>query len=350
MSVARALRRVVNPVGVLLAFVTSTTLVGAQTPESPTGAGAPTLASQGPSPASDSPLPGASRPLAETLTGQAKRDYEAALVLHKSGDFAGAEQRFSSAYEATHDVRLLWNAAACQQGLRHYAKAIVLVRRYLSSRSPLITQDAERNARAFLDAALPLTARLVVEANATGSSAYLDDELLGTLPLDPETRVDFGSHRLLVKKAHFVDETQTFIVSSSAEVHLAVKLLAVVHQGRLVVRAGRGDAIAIDGHFRALGTLDGALPSGAHRLRVTAVGSRPFESSVVVEDDRTRALDVTLTRSPVAFGLPSWVWLAGGAAVLAGAGTAAYFITRSPDSASEPLPSGSAGKVQLPLR
>jgi PEGA domain len=350
MSGDRSLRRMVEGASVLLAFVTKTALVGAQAPESPTGAGASAVASEGPSPASESPFPDATRPLAETLTGQAKSDYETALVLHKSGDFAGAERRFLSAYEAAKDVRLLWNAAACEQGLRHYSKAIGLVRRYLSSRSPLITEEAERNARAFLDAALPLTARLLVEGNATGSSAYLDDDLLGTFPLDPETRVDFGSHRLLVKKPQFVDDTQTFTVTSSADVHLALKLLAVVHQGRLVVRAGKGDAIALDGHFRALGTFDGALPSGTHRLRVTAVGSRPFETSVVVEDDRTRALDATLTRSPVAFGIPTWVWLAGGALVLAGAGTATYIITRSPDSASEPLPGGSAGKVQLPLR
>jgi hypothetical protein len=347
MSVNRGLRRVVDVARVLLAFVTTTGLVGAQVPESPTGA----VAGEAPSPApSESPLPDAPLPLAETLTGQAKHDYETALVLHKSGDFAGAERRFLSAYEAAKDVRLLWNAAACEQGLRHYSKAIVLVRRYLSSRSPLITEEAERNARAFLDAALPLTARLIVEANATGGSAYLDDELLGTLPLDAETRVDFGSHRLLVKKPQFVDDKQTFMVTSSADVHLAVQLVAVVHQGRLVVRAGKGDTIALDGHFRAFGSFDGGLPSGPHRLRVTAVGSRLFEASVVVEDDRTRALDVTLTRSPVAFGIPTWVWLAGGALVLAGAGTATYFITRPADSASEPLPSGSAGKVQLPLR
>ena len=334
----------------LLAFVTTTALVGAQAAESPTGPGAAAAASEGPTSAAEPPSPAASRPLAETLTGQAKSDYEAGLVLHKIGDFAGAEQRFSSAYHATQDVRLLWNAAACEQGLRHYAKAILLIRRYLSSHSPLITEEAERSSRAFLNAALPLTARLVVEANAPGARAYLDDELLGTLPLDAETRVDFGSHRLLVRKAQFADVTQSFTVTNAADVHLAVKLFEVVHQGRLVVRAGKGAAIALDGHFRALGSFDGALTSGTHRLRVTAIGSRPFEASVVVEDDRTRTLDVTLTRSPIASGIPTWAWLAGGAAVLAGAGAVTYFVTRPDDSGSAALPGGSAGKVQLPLR
>jgi hypothetical protein len=327
-----------------LVLVTATSLVAAQA-----AAGSAGVASDSPLPEAEPPLD-PPRPLGETLTGDAKRDYEAALLLHKSGDFAGAERRFSSAYDATKDVRLLWNAAACEQALRHYSKAIALVRRYLSSRSPLITEEAERNARAFLDAALPLTARLVVKVDEPGSSAYLDGEPLGVLPLDAETRVDFGTHRLVVSKPRFVDDTQTFTVTSSADVEVTAKLEAVVHEGRLVVRAGKGDAIALDGHFRALSTFDGVLPSGKHRLRVTATGSRPFETNVLVEDDRTRALDVTLAPSPVAFGLPTWAWLAGGAAVIAGAGAATYFLTRSTGSERDALPSGSAGKVQLPLR
>jgi hypothetical protein len=348
MSAGRGLRLLVAGARAWLALLTMTSQVTAQGADSPTGAGAST--SEGPSPLGG-PLPvEPTRPLGETLTGQAKSDYEAALLLHKSGDFAGAGRRFSNAYEATRDVRLLWNAAVCEQGLRHYSRAIALVRRYLSSHSPLITEEAERNARAFLDAALPLTARLIIEANEPGGRVYLDDELLGGLPLDAETRVDFGTHRLVVRKPGFVDDVRALTVLSSADVLVAMKLKAVVHQGRLVVRARKGDAIALDGRFRALSTFDGVLPSGKHRLRVTAAGSEPFEANVLVEDDRTRALDVTLTASPVAFGIPTWAWLAGGAALLGGAGTAAYFIARSPDSGGEALPSGSAGKVQLPLR
>jgi hypothetical protein len=341
------LRQVVAGARAWLALLTVTSLITAQAAGSPTSAGA--SASERPSPSARPPLP-ETRPLGETLTGQAKSDYEAALVLYKSGDFAGAGRHFSSAYDATRDVRLLWNAAVCEQGMRHYSKAIALVRRYLSSRSALITEEAERNARAFLDAALPLTARLVVEANQTGSSVYLDDDLLGSLPLDPETRIDFGTHRLVVRKPRFVEAAQTLTVVSSADVRIAVQLEAVVHQGRLVVRARKGDAIALDGHFRALSSFDGVLPSGKHRVRVTAKGAQPFETSVLIEDDRTRALDVTLAATPVAFGIPTWAWLAGGAVLLGGAGTATYFIARSPDSERGALPGGSAGKVQLPLR
>lgn len=288
--------------------------------------------------------------LAETLTGDAKRDYDTALLLYKSGDFAGAEGRFWSAYQTTHDVRLLWNAAACEQGQRHYSKAIALLRRYLSSGSPLITEEGRQSARAFLDAALPLTARLVVVSNQPHSQLYVDDERLGALPLDAETRVDFGTHRLVLRKPQFVDGVQLITVTSSTDEHVTFELQPIVHEGRLVVRATPGDSIAIDGRFRALSSFDGILPSGKHRLRVTAAGSRTFETSVLIEDDRTRALDVTLEREPLSSRIPGWLWVAGGAAVLAGAGTAAYFIARSPESDRAGLPTGSAGKIQLPLQ
>jgi hypothetical protein len=336
--------------GVWLVLLATTSLVAAQAPRDSADADHAVSAGDEPPPQAEPAPPAPPLPLGDSLTGQAKRDYDAALLLHRSGDFASAERRFSTAYDLAGDVRLLWNAAACEQGLRHYSKAITLVRRYLASRSPLITEEAERNARAFLDAALPLTARLVVEPSESGSSVYVDDELIGTSPLDAEPRVDFGQHRLVVRHSRFKDGAETFTVTSSSDVHLRVQLEPLVRQGRLVVRAGPGDAIAVDGRFRALGTFDGTLPSGKHRLRVTSAGRIAFEQSPQIEENRTLSLDVKLTRAPVAFGLPNWVWLAGGAAVLAGAGTAVYLVARSPDPASASLPSGSAGRIQLPLR
>jgi hypothetical protein len=271
-------------------------------------------------------------------------------VLYEAGDFQGAARSFLNAHQASGDVRLLWNAAACEQGLRHYARAIVLVRRYLDSHSPVITPEAEQNALAFLEAALPLTARLAIQSSEPGASVYVDDELVGTLPLDPNTRVDFGTHRIVLKKPDFADRTESFTVTGPTDVRLSLPMKALVHQGRLVVRAGRGDSIALDGRFVGTTTFDEAVPSGKHVVRVTATGARPFETRIVVEDDRTRSLDVTLQRASEPSGIPTWMWIVGGAVVVAGASTAGYFIAQAPDEPSQKQPSGSMGTVNLPLR
>jgi PEGA domain len=306
--------------------------------------------SNGPSPTlpADSGPPTPPQPLAETLSGQALQDYQAALLLHGSGDYQGARRSFSSAYELSGDVRLLWNAAACEQARRRYARAILLVRRYLASKSPLITAEAERNAREFLDAALPLTAPFRVESNL-GAAVYVDDEIVGTLPLDPETRVDLGTHQLVLKKKGFVNAAKSFTVTSPKELVITLALQPELRRGRLVVRASNGDSISLDGRFVGLGRFDGPVSAGSHLLKVQAEGARPFESRVLVEHEHTRFLDVTLERKDGTT-LPTWVWVTGGAALLAGAGTAGYFLFRPSDETESSAQTGSLGNVQLPLR
>jgi hypothetical protein len=288
------------------------------------------------------------KPLVETLSGQAAQEYQAGLLLYGSGDYHGARRSFSSAYELSGDVRLLWNAAACEQALRRYSKAIVLVRRYLASSSPLITPEAEKKARDFLEAALPLTAPFRIESEP-GAAVYLDDELVGTLPLDPEMRIDVGSHKLVLKKKRFVDATKSFAVTAPKDVAITLGLVPEVERGKLVVRASDGDSISLDGRFVGLGRFEGDLVAGSHQLKVVAEGARPFESRVFIEPDKARFMEVKLERTDRT-GLPTWVWVAGGAALVAGAGTAGYFLFKSSDEAETAAPTGSMGNVKLPLR
>src|SRR5437016_6190653 len=76
------------------------------------------------------PTPPAGPPsLSETLSGDAKSAYDAAKVLFGDGDFASAALKFRSAHDLSNDPRLLWNIAACEKNLRHYAKVVSLVQR-----------------------------------------------------------------------------------------------------------------------------------------------------------------------------------------------------------------------------
>jgi len=67
------------------------------------------------------------KPLAQTLTGDAKAAYDAAKLLVGDGDFAGAAIKFRAAFDQSHDPRLLWNIAACEKNQRHYARTIALL-------------------------------------------------------------------------------------------------------------------------------------------------------------------------------------------------------------------------------
>jgi hypothetical protein len=292
--------------------------------------------------------------IAELLSPEGLREYESGRLLYESGDFAGAYLKFLSAYELSRaggerDPRLLWNAAACERALRHYANAIVLVRRYLESRSPLITEQAAENARAFITAASAMTVALSIEANVPGAVAYVDDVFVGPVPLPDDSRLDLGTHRIFVRKTGHTGHSETVTTSGQA-VHVKALLRPIQHRGRLVVNAGKADSIFVDGVFRGHGRFEGELPSGPHDVRVTAAGRKPFEREVVLADDQTRSMDVTLEHAVESGGVPVWAYVAAGVVLSAGAVTGAYFALRSGDGGSADLPSGSMGRVDLPLR
>ena len=71
----------------------------------------------------------AAAPLGESLSGEAKTDYESAKVLYDDGDFVGAGSKFQQAYDRSKDARLLWNVAVCEKAQRHYVRVRALVRR-----------------------------------------------------------------------------------------------------------------------------------------------------------------------------------------------------------------------------
>jgi hypothetical protein len=295
--------------------------------------------------------------LTETLAGDAKRQYDIGKGLYESGDYAGALAAFQNASRASNDPRLLWNAAVCERAMQHHARAIVLVRRYLDSRSPLILPEAARNAQLFLDAAEPLTAHLDVEANQPDAVVFVDGEPVGTVPLGPGVRVDAGTHLVSVKKRNFNDYTRTLTITGLVDVHVSAVLSAIAHQGRVTVRAGPEDMVTVDDVAVAVGNWTGVLPSGAHSIVVAAANWPAFESQIMVVDNETRtvdlnAVDVTTAASkrtgfPPTAGIPTWAWVVGGG-VLAGVITAGYVLLKSPETQRGPLAGSIGPAVQLP--
>ena len=95
-------------------------------------------------------LPPFKKPLAETLTGMARAEYEAGRLLYVDGDYAGAALKFQRAYEESKDPRLLWNTAAAEKNLRHYAKVVELVERYVAEGGTRLKPEDRAEADALL--------------------------------------------------------------------------------------------------------------------------------------------------------------------------------------------------------
>ncbi|MET0794011.1 MAG: PEGA domain-containing protein [Polyangiaceae bacterium] len=289
---------------------------------------------------------GSSLPLAESLQGDAKRDYELGRLLYDNGDFAGALLRFESALRASGEPRLLWNAAVCEKALRHYAKAAAKMRQFLAANPAGMTDATRTSAREFEAAAESLTAPLEVTSNVPGATLYVDQDHLGPLPLAGPARIDWGAHQILVKMPGYVEYAQTVSVTGSAVVRVAAVLRPTVYAGRIIVRAGPSHAIFVDGRRTGWGTWEGVLISGHHSLRVAGEGFIPLERQITVMDGQTQGFDITLERAE-RFRMPKWVWLVGGGVLAAGAATASYFVFKpEPGRAATP---GSLGTVRLEL-
>jgi hypothetical protein len=160
--------------------------------------------------------------------------------------------------------------------------------------------------------------------------------------MDP-VLVDIGVHKLRVHKEEFGDAAEDVTVNGGAQLLLELKLHPIVHEGRVTVMAGQKDAIAIDGQPTAVGSWSGVLKSGGHTLRVTAPGMVAYQSEVLVQDDQSRDIRVTLNPEPSKGLLPAWAWIAGGVVVAGGLGTGAYFLFKPTSNYTGPsgsLPPG----------
>jgi hypothetical protein len=293
--------------------------------------------------------------LADTLTGDAKNEYEAAKILYADGDFAGSALKFHHAYLLSSDARLLWNEAAAEKNQRHYARVEALIREYLAKGGA--TTDAERaDAQALIDTVRAFIADVRVTSNENGASVYIDDVQVGTTPLAAPLRVDMGLRKVRVVKPGFKEFAQSVEIVGGGQSNIDAQLSAETHQGTLRVVGGAGTTIRIDGKMVGMGQWQGTLPSGLHNVEITADHKLPYRSDSLVQDGELSTVQVTLQDEPSSAPAQvqpsrdnSWLWIAGGAVLAAGLGVGAYFALK-PENQGPPAPlEGTIGSVQLDL-
>ncbi len=276
----------------------------------------------------------ASPPLSASLTGLARAEYEAGKLLYQDGDFQNALVKFQRVHELSHDGRLLWNIAVCEKNLRRYTRVLATLERYLADAGPLLSAADRQEAKDLADAAKPLVSSLRVTVTEPGAEILVDDDKVGISPLAAPVLLDLGKRRIRVQKAGFKPFDRTEQVAGGTALTIIAALERDLHQGRVAVTAGPRDLIAVDGKARGQGKWEGKLPSGGHTLRVTSPGMTTYQAEVLVQDDRSREILVTLSPLAKASSTSTWLWIAGGAVIVAGAVVGGAFLfqpTRRPE-------------------
>ena len=282
--------------------------------------------------------PKAALPLNQSLTGEAKAEYDSALLLYNDGDFAGASLKFQRAYSLSNDARLLWNAAASEKQLRHYARMYLLVSRYLKEASATLSASEKTDATDLLRTVENFVSHLTVTASEPGVDLYVDDALVATLPTSDPIVADMGTRRISAKKAGFKNFSVERDVIGGVPLALEVKLEPDLKEGTLRITAAADETIRIDGRVVGHGEWQGNLPAGVHSLSVTGPQKKPYQTDVAIEAGQLTTHRVTLEtqRTSERSEFVAWPWVAGGVALVALAGVGAYFAFK-PD---EPPPPG----------
>jgi hypothetical protein len=281
-------------------------------------------------------LPGSA--LSDSLTGPAKADYDAAKILFEAGDNSGALLKLKSSYDASKDPRLLWNMAACEKNLRHYAEVARLANRYLADGAALISEQDRADATDLLNTVKGFVVTLTVNVDQPDATILMDEQPLGKSPLPGPVQVDMGPHKFRITKAGFLDFTSTPELQGGLPFQIAATLVAEKHEGRLRVLADANETIQVDHKTAMVGLWEGVLPSGTHSVFVSGKGKRAHQTDVVIQDNDLTNLHVTLEdeAKPVLIeksSVPAWLWVAGGVVVVGG-GIGAYLLLK-PDSTTK---------------
>ncbi len=233
------------------------------------------------------------KPLAQSLSADARRDYDAGKMLFDDGDFATALLKYQAAYDATHDARLLWDVAVCEKSLRHYATTLATLARYQAEGGDLLSTGDRRDAQELSRAIAPFTSAQTINVSEEGAEVWIDGLLVGRSPLPASVVLDLGTRHVHIVKDGFRPWSRDMPVGGSAPTAVAALLEKQI--GHLDLTLPAEATVAIDGHDAGHGpTVAVDLPAGPHALRVSAPNLRPIVTDVVVEDGRSRSLDLKL--------------------------------------------------------
>ncbi|MEO6601437.1 MAG: PEGA domain-containing protein, partial [Polyangiaceae bacterium] len=225
-------------------------------------------------------------PLAQVLQGEAKAEYEAARQLVDDNDYTGALAKFRHVHELSRDARLLWNMAACEKELRHYARTASLIEQYLQQSGASLPADSRRNANDTRLALRRLYSPVTLRNTTAEARISVDGVAVERTQPNGPISVDLGTHQLRVEQAGLKTFETQLDVPGGKELRIDVpaekeEAPARVPDPRLTITTGgQQETIAVDGKVLASGHWQGSVAPGAHVVRVTGADKKPFEAQL----------------------------------------------------------------------
>jgi hypothetical protein len=303
----------------------------------------------------------------DTARAAARRMATAGVEAYQRDDFATAVDKLERAYQVLPAPSIgLWLARAlAKQGhLVEASERYLEVTRLATTSGDTTVQAAAKNeAAAELEALTPRIPSVVIRVEgAKGAEVQLriNGDVVSSAVIGEPQPINPGKHRI---EAQYQGQSSTgevtiapsetktltlrFSPANGRATSAGTRPAVGAGRGRLVVTAsGEQDTVTIDGKVVGSRHWEGQLPNGEHVVRVAAPGKKTYEVRVQLAPGATRRLDVSLENQSKGSG--PWLWIAGGAAVVAGAAVGGYFLFR-PDEKPGSHPEGSVATIYLPF-
>lgn len=140
------------------------------------------------------------------------------------------------------------------------------------------------------------TGTLTFQIVQEGAEVYVDEQLVGTSPVAPQTLAR-GSHTVRVRMPGFSEYSDVVTIEPGADLPLEVELFAL-SEALTITTTPPGAHVFIDGNFAGETPLDVDLQDGTHSIRVTLHGYEEAVREVTAQSGRHEELAVSLTALP----------------------------------------------------
>jgi tetratricopeptide (TPR) repeat protein len=170
-------------------------------------------------------LPAAPPAASESANEMARDHFLRGVALYREGNFDAAAAEFSRAFELSSDYRLLYNLAQVHAERHDYVAAIRLFEEYLTLGGPGIEADRRRYVVREISTLTQRTAALWVSTNAIGADLWVNDTLIGPLPLSEPLLINPGVCRVRVEKQGYRTATHALVVAGRDTPRLELPLV-----------------------------------------------------------------------------------------------------------------------------
>lgn len=244
------------------------------------------------------------KPIRDQLPPEAQTHWDNAVSLYKLGRWADARTSFMSAYDASKNPRVLFNAAVCEKNLAHYAKAIDLYKRQLAEGAGKLAADEEAEVKTQIAGLEKLLAPVTITVSEPGADVFVDDERIGTSPLSGPTLVSFGERRVRATKAGFVDAAESVELKPGESKQISLKLAPTRKTGRVrvSVKGPKSADILVDKKRIAAtdpgtGTWEGDVEATVepHEFTFQAPGYVSVSETHVIEDGKVKPFSIEMS-------------------------------------------------------